>query len=189
MKSKKFNKVKFNGEYPIVSIVSDAVIMQRNLADGKAIPLIIIDTTQHYEIEKSIELHSGIDSGEVQLTWGKTKDSKYVFLQVEAIRPVEIKYMIAFEPYKHSGLIEILLNSHLLYIQAGKDGDRLSNNFDKPKLLVEIPTSSFETELKSILHQAKVAQFKELNVKKEDLEEVVKNFDTQWRKFISKRFK
>ncbi len=86
-------KQKYDGT-PIVTIVSDAIIMQRNFADGKSIPYIIINTIDHKDIERAIELHSGAKEGDVKFTWGRTLDSKYIILLVDSISPVVIKYII-----------------------------------------------------------------------------------------------
>lgn len=174
---------------PIVSIVSDSIIMQRNFADGKSIPLIIIDTEDKKEIERSIELHSGVKEGEVQFTWGRTPDFKYILLYVESISPVEIKYMIAFELYKHCALLDIVLKSHLLYVQAGKKGDKLRDDLNKPKLLFAIPQSSYEVEITRLSQKAKMKRFRDLNVERKDLKDVVKKFNEEWGNFTAKRFK
>ncbi len=43
MKSLKLTKIK-NNDFPLIRIISSSIIMQKNFADGKSIPLIIIDT-------------------------------------------------------------------------------------------------------------------------------------------------
>lgn len=174
---------------PIVTIVSDALIMQRNLADGRSIPLVIIDTENYPEIARAIDLHMGTRQGEVTFTWGKTPDSKYVVLVVESISPVEIKYTIAFEVDKHYGLLDIILKTHLLYIQAGKEGDRVGHNFNTPKILLELPITDFEPEIIRLAEKAKVKKFKSLKVKRKDLKKVIEQFDKEWESFTSKRFK
>ena len=174
---------------PIVTIVSDALIMEKNFADGRSIPLIIIDTTDCPEIRRAIDLHMGASQGDVSFTWGKTPDSKYVVLVVEAISPVEIKYIIAFEVTKHYGLLDIILKTHLLFIQAGKEGDRLANNFDAPRILFELPITDFELEIIRLTEKAKLKRFKSQKVKRKDLKKVVEQFDKEWESFTSKRFK
>lgn len=68
-------------ENRIVDIVCDALIFQRSICNGKAIPQIIIDTENNPEIAKSILLHKDIKEGEIKFTWSITMDEKYVFLK------------------------------------------------------------------------------------------------------------
>lgn len=174
---------------PMVPIVSDALILQRDLADGRSIPLIIIDTTNYPEIARAIDLHSETAQGEVALTWGKSSDSKFIVLDIESISPVEIKYTIVFNVTKHHSLLNIILKTHLLYIQAGTPGDRLGNNLNAPKLLIELPISSFESEIMRLIEKAKIQRFKKLKVKRKDLKKVIEEFDSNWNAFLSERFK
>ena len=46
-----------NSDNKFVDVVNDALIYERNMCDGKAIPHLIIDTEKYPEIAKSIELH------------------------------------------------------------------------------------------------------------------------------------
>lgn len=186
MKLKRPNKF---DNIPIIPIVSNALIIQKNFAGGRPIPLVIIDTTEHPEVSRAIELHVGTNQGEVDFTWGRTKDSKYVTLVVEAISPVELKYMIVFEPQLHCAVLDVILKTRLLYIQAGKNGDRISKKLDSPRILFELPITDFEPEIEKILDKEKVKRFKRMNVKKKDLQKVIKEFDAEWNSFTSKRFK
>lgn len=181
-------KVK-TGNIPIVTIVSSSLVMERNLADGRSIPLIIMETTDYPEIQRAIELHKATEQGDVSLTWGKTPDSKYVVLVVEAISPVEIKYMIGFEVSEHYGLLDMVLKTHLLFVQAGKEGDRITSTFNKPRILLELPITDFEPEIFRLIKKAKRKRFKRLKVKRKDLKEVIEQFDKEWENFTSKRFK
>lgn len=174
---------------PIVTVVSDSLIMQKNLANGRSIPLIIINTTGYPQINRAIDLHSGSDQGEVTLTWGKTPDSKYIVLVIESISPVEIKYTIAFELYEHYALLETILKTHLVYVQAGKQGDKLMHNFNEPKILIELPITNFEPEILRLTQKAKIKRFKNLKVKRKDLKNTIKEFDNEWESFISTRLK
>ncbi len=186
MKSKKQTKV---DNIPMLTIVSNALVMQKNFADGRPIPLIIIDTTEYTEVRRAIELHAGTNEGEVNFTWGRTKDSKYITLVVEAISPVEIKYMIVFEANMHCSVLDVILKTRLLYIQAGEVGDKISRKLDSPRILFELPITDFESEIKQILEKEKVKSFKRMNVKKRDLKKVIKGFDAEWNSFTAKRFK
>lgn len=186
----KFKKIKIDvGKHKIVDVVSDALIYQRNVCDGKAIPHIIISTEQYPEIEKSIALHKDVKEGEVIFTWTMSTDRKYVFLMMDSKAPVEISYIVRFDLFKHCGVIDRILSAKLMFIQAGKDGQRLLNTPDAPKLLLEVPHTGFENEWKKIYRKIQEKRFRNLGVKEKDLDEVISLFNKEWERVVNKHFK
>lgn len=189
MKSNEWHKIKFDKEMARLCIVSDAMILQKNLAGGRSIPLVILDTTNHKEIERAIELHKEVDQGESKYSWGKTKDDKMVFLLVELESPTMINFVILFDLNKHVGLIDLIIESQLLFIQGGKDGDRLICNLDAPRLLLEIPQTKFVDEWNKLYKRAMKFRFRTLGVKNKDVISVSEAFNAEWHDFTKKRFK
>jgi len=53
--------------------------------------------------------------------------------------PTERAAVIEFEIVKQGILVEHILQSNGLYIQAGKVGDRLKHDLNRPKMLIEVP--------------------------------------------------
>lgn len=185
------SKVKklINEDSRIVDVVNDALIYQKNMCDGKAIPHIIIDTENYPEITKAIELHKEVQEGSITFTWGITTDKKYVLLMLNSISPVEISYVIRFNIYEQYSIIDKILLSQLLYIQAGKKGDRLLNTPNRPKLLLEISHTGFENEWKTISRKIQEKRFKKLGIKQKDLDKVVDSFNKEWDSVTNKHFK
>ncbi len=178
-----------NSENRIIDVVNDALIYQRNVCDGKAIPHIIVDTENYPEVAKSIELHKEVNEGSITLTWGMTTDKKYVLLLLDSISPVEISYVIKFDLYKQCSIIDKILSSQLMYIQAGKKGDRLLNTPNQPKLLLEVPHTGFENEWKKIYRKTQEKRFRKLGIKKKDLDKVIDSFNREWDSVTNKHFK
>ena len=187
MTSKK--KENISSEHRIVDIINDALIYQRNLCDGRAIPHLIIDTENYPEIAKSIELHSEVTEGSITVTWGLTIDKKYVLLLIESISPVEISYIIKFDLYKQCSVIDKILSAQLMYIQSGKKGDRLLKTQHNPKLLMEIPHTGFEKEWVKIYRKAQEKRFKDLGVKRKDLGKMIDSFNEEWNSVTNIHFK
>ena len=173
----------------VVSVVSDALILQKGFADGRGLPLIIIDTTGYPQVERSIELHRNASQGEVSYVWGKTTNGKHIILRISMISPVEIEFIVLFDLHKHYELINLIIKSHLLYIQAGKPGDRLIHDMAKPKLFLEIGSTDFDNKWESIYRKSQRNRFVSLGVKKKDLDAVIKDFNNEWASFSKKRFK
>lgn len=173
----------------VVDVVNDALIYERNMCDGKAIPHLIIDTEKYPEIAKSIELHREVAEGIVSFTWGMTTDKKFVLLMIDSVSPVEISYVIKFDLYRQCAIIDRILSSKLMYIQAGKQGERLLNTPNRPKLLLEVPHTGFETEWKKIYRKTQEKRFKDLGVKRKDLDKVINSFNEEWASVTNKHFK
>ena len=180
---------KITSENRILDVVNDALIYQRNLCDGKAIPLLILDTENFPEVAKSIELHQGVNEGAITFVWGMSTDKRYILLLVNSISPVEISYVIKFDLYTQCSVIDKILSSQLMYIQAGKKGDRLLNTPNQPKLLLEVPNTGFEKEWKKIYRKTQEKRFKKLGVKKKDLDRVIESFNNEWDSVTNKHFK
>lgn len=164
----------------IVDVVSDALILQRNVCDGKAIPHIIIDTEKFPEVSKSIEFHNKVDEGKINFTWGMTLNRKDVLLLVDSISPVELSYIVKFDLQKQFAVIDKILSAQMLYIQPGKQGDRLGNDLCVPKILVEVPNTGFEVEWKKIYRKLQIERFKKLGVNRRDINSVIECFNNEW---------
>lgn len=174
---------------PFVNIVSSSLILRRNFADGQSIPLLILDTRSYPEIDKSLELHAGLDNGKINFCWGHTFNAKIAILEIKCISPVEISYNILFNLNKDYTLLEAILKTHMFYIQAGKPGDRLSKDMTRPKLLIELGFSEYEGKLQKYIYQAKRRHFINAGIPKKEVNTAIKTFDKEWGKLINKRFK
>jgi hypothetical protein len=130
-------------ESRLVPIVSDAAIAGP-VADGRLVPVLILDTRDHPSIEEVIRLHEHFTPGDVQFNWGRKKRSKdEVFLTLDFERPVEAQAVLMFSIERQGGLVDLILRSKALYLQAGEPGHRLSTAFDEPRILLTLPHTSF----------------------------------------------
>ncbi len=165
-----------NGEIgsSYVEIVADASICVQHIAYGKNIPLVIIDATRFPEITRAIDLHRGFNEGKITSTWGSTLDGEHICLSVKLTEPVETDFIIHFITLKHAILIELIIFSQLLYIQAGKPGDRLKNDLDAPKLLVEVPSSHYADEWSDIFSKVMIRHYKKLKYSKKIAKKLVR---------------
>jgi len=58
-------------------------------------------------------------------------------------RPSELIVVIDFDIVKQGILVDQILTSKGLYIQAGRDGDRFKTKPDAKKIIIEIPDTGF----------------------------------------------
>jgi len=125
-------------------IVGDAAIAGPHVGNGRLIPVLILDTTARPDLVEFIRVHQYVPSGDVTIRWGRLDEHESkVALALSFIRPLELVAIIEFEIVRHGILVEQILSSRALYIQAGKEGDRIKHNVDAPKVIVEVPDTGF----------------------------------------------
>ena len=128
-----------------VQIVGDAAIRIPTVNSGIFIPLLIIDTTDRPDIEEYSRIHETYESpGDVVVTWGFGDDRQTLSLRLEIVRPLETTIVLIFDVYKRAALINLILESGALYLQPGRPGDRLSNDPNRSKVIIEIPDTGFK---------------------------------------------
>lgn len=140
----KFKKEKSSTK--VLSIVHSGSISSVHIANGRNIPVLIIDTTEEKEIEKAILLHKNIDVGKVETIWGKSVNGKKIMLKINMIEPSPSEFMLVFDVVKNYATIDFIINAQLVYIQPGKQEDKLKTTMSAPKILIEVPSSHFYKE-------------------------------------------
>ncbi|WP_415330918.1 hypothetical protein [Clostridium perfringens] len=142
-------KFKFGKEIRSIKtlrIVTIGSISSTYVANGKTIPVLIVDTTEDREIEKALLLHKGIGRGKVLTSWAGSFDEKQIILCVDIIEPSPIKFKLIFEVVKNCATVDLIVNSQLLYIQPGKQGDKLKTTMSAPRIQIEVPSTHFYNE-------------------------------------------
>lgn len=167
---------------PCVKIVADATINNITVAYGKTIPLIILDTVDHPLIESMIDAHTEIEQGSVKSLWFTTQDQQTVYLQIEMSEPTSVKFISKFDSKIHAVIIDVLIHSQLLYLQAGKPGDRFIDDPKRPKILIEIPSSGFSEAWDKIYTQIFTNHFRKIGYRKKQAQELACNLRVEWSK-------
>ena len=128
-----------------VEIVGDGAISTVGVGDGRMLPVLILGTHQRPDIVEYIQLHQHSGPGDVNVQWGEMREHPdTVLLILSFIRPVQMKVIVAFDLRRNHGfLVEQILFTNGVYIQAGASGDRLKNTMDRPRIVIEIPDTGF----------------------------------------------
>jgi hypothetical protein len=174
-----------------IPIVWDAAIANVSVADGKLLPLIIIDTSSRPDIEDMIAVHEKLGPGDVQVIWGRVSaKQKDITLWLLFKRPSECIVRLDFDIVKRGGIVDHIIGSEALYLQCGKQGDRLAGTFERNKIIIEVPSKSFRVEWDKILHEAleKDAQ-KKVGASKSQSREYSQKVVQEWRKLTGTRMK
>lgn len=145
LKSKKINiPIKHSWEGYPTKIISDAAIASINIADGKLIPLVIIDCSNRPDIIELVRVHEYLSTGDVKTQWAKKKrNSKYISLLITFIRPKEAFLILSFNIVKQGIIVDQILSSKALYLQPGQEGDRAANTINAKRLLIEVTETGF----------------------------------------------
>jgi hypothetical protein len=125
-------------------IVADGAIASLSAGNGKLVPVVIIDGSVRPDLASAIRIHKNFDAGDVKVQWGGLPNSDHkVALFLTFVRPTELNAVIEFDIVHHGALVENILMARMMYLQAGKPGDRLSANLEVPMLLVEVVETGF----------------------------------------------
>jgi hypothetical protein len=197
LKSKKGwhrNTVLIEGKYVAqpVDIVNDAGIANKDLNNGKLVPLLILDTTARPDIDQIIENHDSIDSGYASTSWTKTRQSdNYISLLLQFSKPVLCTILLEFYIPKYAGLIDSILESQAMYIQAGRKGDRLITTQEAPKVFIQVPkpTADFEVLWSELRKKVKLNEYKKMGYSKKESKQLFLEFQKKWEKIYKFRIK
>ncbi|MBW4705168.1 hypothetical protein [Micromonospora sp. RL09-050-HVF-A] len=137
----------------IVPVVADGSIAGP-IADGRMVPLVIIDTATRPDLDELVRLHDHLSPGDVTYRWGQVdRDDDQVALSLQFTRPIEVRATLLFS-IEHEGIIvDAALNSRALYLQPGRPGDRLKHDPRRPKILIETPDDDFRDRWEDVVIQ------------------------------------
>ncbi|KKI48451.1 hypothetical protein XK97_04660 [Obesumbacterium proteus] len=165
------NKVAVRNE-DYFSLVGDGAIANSKTADGRLIPVMILDTRENKQLEFLVKMHSQIDTGDVISIWGVERfNNSRINLVLFFRSPIELKVAISLNSMKHAGLIEGILISKAVYIQPGSPGDKVSDNINASKILVEIPAKTTFDKWDAIFEKSVIKKLKKEGLRGKNLKE------------------
>jgi len=182
-------QIRNRAEKEPVPIVSDAAVATRGTADGRIIPVLIIDTSFRPDIEDMIQAHKHIGAGDARSAWSTTSrfNVDKISLILMMLKPSQCVIMLEFNIVRQGGVVDQIIHAQGVYIQPGKEGDRLSTTFNHDRILVEVPSRHFRDEWDKILHKAWSKDFKRKGLSRSDSKNAATSFIKEWREFGSKR--
>lgn len=173
-----------------LSVVSDGAIANVRVANGKLIPVLLIDTSSRPDIEDLIKAHKYISPGDVKSNWGKfSRESNTINLVLLFERPSKCIAILEFNILKHGGIVGQIVLSEALYLQSGKEGERVSSTLDREKILVEVPSKKFQPEWNNILFKALETDEKKKGMSKRQAKDYSSSVIKEWRKLGEMRKK
>lgn len=126
----------------VAPIVGDAAIATQ-FAEGRLLPVLILDTLRRPEITELIRVHAYMQ-GDVASRWASSRDDDDVVMLILTFeRPLEVELILEFSIEHQAMLVECILSGGAVYLQTGVPGDRLLMTMEAPRMLVEVPASGF----------------------------------------------
>jgi hypothetical protein len=174
-----------------VPIVSDAAMSSIGVADGRLLPLVIIDTSNRPDIEDAIKVHKHLGPGDAESVWLKpsSRDDTRIGLFLSLTKPSRCIVLLEFDIASMGSLVDLIVHGRGLYLQSGRTGDRLKTTMDKERILVEVPSKGFQEEWNKIYHRTIEKVFRRRGVNKQEAKRMAEELITSLRKVGSFRLK
>ena len=175
-----------------VPIVADATVAMAAVAEGRNIPLLILDTSSRPDIDSMVRAHE-LGPGDATSYWSFKKRWPRLlspFLVVRTTKPSECVVAIVFDMMKGQGtLVDQILWAQCVYLQPGRLGDRAGTTIDSPKLLVEIPANeAFRSRFQSVYERAIFRKYRQLGMNRAHSRHAVQTFLKKWRAALHRPF-
>jgi hypothetical protein len=161
--------------YPLFNIVGNGAILHDEIGEGRFIPVLIIDFGGFSDASDLFIVHRSTVAGDVKTTWSKDFTlfkSKYIFLQIEFLRPMEISFGIRFDLSNQFPLVDSVINANCFYLCSGKLGDQVSEQ-KSDRILIEVPETGFKSLWQTILTDTLTSQYKKIGANKKDIRSIV----------------
>lgn len=138
----------------IVRIVADGLMSTAMVADGRMLPVLIVDTSERPDIDEYVRVHANAPMGDVRVQWAHAAELDAVILLLSFERPLVMQLRIGFRLAAHQGiLVEQILAMGGFYLQAGRDGDRLKTTMDRQRITIEAPDTGFRPIWDKLFHK------------------------------------
>ena len=161
----------------LLEIVGDGAISSRLFADGRLLPVIIVDCEGHQGMREAIQVHKFQSIGDISSAWGRV--SKYpnsVVLFMDLLRPIATSAVVLFDVETQGILVSSILASHGIYLQPLSSGRTVSEGIDNPKIVVEVPEADFDEKWESIYRTAIRRRFRREGLRGKNLTNAVNEF-------------
>jgi hypothetical protein len=176
-------KFQFNSN-ELARVIADAAIATAKIGDGRLIPLVIFDALSRPDLAEFVRVHVDLGAGDVEAGWGRREGAdESVILRLAFKRPIEVMAIFEFNIPLQGGLVDQIISVCGVYLQPGKDGDRLKTNLNVPKVYVEIPDTGFRRIWDDLWYRNVVKRMKSEGLKRQQAKRAATGFITEWRKF------
>lgn len=172
------------------SIVADGAIMTQGVADGKLVPVIILDTSERSDVEEVTTAHEQLlSAGDVKTAWLRQswRNRSELRLMLHFLQPVECVVIVAFPLAKYAAFVDQIVHNEALYLQPGRPGDRLKNTFHNPKVFVEIDCEQFRPTWNRIFEREAAKELRRRGMRRREAKAATPELIQEMREFTLRR--
>ena len=173
---------------PIYNINEEGLFANRNYADGRLIPSIVISSEEDDYIKEIIKLHSNTSMGDVKVQWGGTLfNSDRWILNIRFYKPIDYNFSIAFSLKNHYSIIDAIFQSRGLRIAYGHKGEKVSQVSNH--IIIEIPDTGIDSKWEKTLVKIVKSKMRKLKIPRKELNKVTLEQINKMREILNIRFK
>lgn len=126
-----------------IPIIGDGAIANTDVADGRLIPVLVTDCDNRRDIVDLVLTHRDTPPGDVVVRWvRKVFNEKVIYLFLSFERPMEVSFQFTFDIQEQGGLVDMIVRARAFYLQPKDFGMRASEGLNRPKILIEVPSST-----------------------------------------------
>ncbi len=180
---KKKLSIKLPNDSGALPIISSAAIVSKGLADGRIVPVLILDSSKRSDFIELVKAHDFLPPGDVTVWWGRLEKSETdsVSLFLSFTRPAELTVYITFNIITEGVLVDLILSAKSVFLELGKLGDRYVVNSNNPSIHAEIPDTEFGAQWDKMFHETIAKNFRKSGMAKKDATKSAKDAIEQWR--------
>lgn len=176
---------------PIYNINEEGLFANRDYADGRLIPSIVISSEEDDYIKEIIKLHSNISMGDVEVQWGETLSSllntdRWI-LKIRFYKPIDYSFSIVFSLKNHYSIIDAIFQSKGLRIAYGHKGEKVSQVTDH--IIIEIPDTGIGSKWEKTLIRIIKSKMRKLKIPRKELGKATQEQISKMREILNIRFK
>ncbi len=173
-------------DFPIFEVLAEGGMSMPEVGEGRFIPKVIIDKEKNFETAELIKLHKTSLPGDIQSFW-LLEDSlffkpKFVILNLNFLRPMELKIGIKLNFSKDFAVIDGIIQSRAFYLEVGEKGDKVSE-LKNESILIEVPFLEFDKKWEQILLEVLKEKNKNKGFSKKEIDSIAKEQIIKTRKF------
>ena len=135
-----------------VPIIDDGAIANKDTGEGRLIPVVILDFSNHNEFLNMLHSQEDMPPGDVTTSWAFQKlNRRFAYLNLAFTKPSEIQIVLEFDLMHRFALADGIVQSRGVYLQPSTSGEKVSEGIGSSKILIEVPVSTVYPHWDNIL--------------------------------------
>ena len=145
----------------LTRVVATAAIACEGVANGRNIPVAIVEPDIDGKINDLIITHKSVKNGNCECQWGTTEGYEYAILSLSFSSPIEQKIILFFDVIKYGIIVDQILYAKCLFLMTGNSETKFSEHIGEPRILLEVPCDDFQEDWNKIYRKKYVEHLRE----------------------------